>query len=159
MKDICYQMNRRAWLAVLMAMLLVFPALAQKITVTGTVYEPDGLPAIGVSIMVQGQQGVGVNTDIDGKYTIQVDPNAILDVSYVGYEPQHVSVDGRTHIDITLAVQSQALDELVVIGYGAVKKEDATGSVAVIKPDEIEAGLASSAQDMLVGASPGVVVS
>ncbi len=158
MKDICYQMNRRAWLAVLMAMLLVFPALAQKITVTGTVYEPDGLPAIGVSIMVQGQQGVGVNTDIDGKYTIQVDPNAILDVSYVGYEPQHVSVDGRTHIDITLAVQSQALDELVVIGYGAVKKEDATGSVAVIKPDEIEAGLASSAQDMLVGASPGVVV-
>ncbi len=158
MKDICYQMNRRAWLAVLMAMLLAFPALAQKITVKGTVYEPDGFPAIGVSIMVQGQHRVGVNTDIDGNYTIQVDPDAILDVSYVGYETQHVSVDGRTHIDITLSAESKALEELVVIGYGAVKKEDATGSVSVIKPDEIEAGLASSAQDMLVGASPGVVV-
>ncbi|MCM1452719.1 MAG: TonB-dependent receptor [Clostridium sp.] len=151
-------MNRRAWLAVFMAMLLVCPALAQKITVSGTVYEPDGFPAIGVGIMVQGQQGVGVNTDVDGHYSIQVEPNAILDVSYVGYETQHVSVDGRTHIDIHLTTQSKALDELVVIGYGAVKKEDATGSVAVVKPDEIEAGLASSAQDMLVGASPGVVV-
>lgn len=146
------------WLAMVMAMLVTFPALAQKITVTGTVYEPDGEPAIGVSILVQGQPGVGVNTNIDGEYRIDVEPDAVLEVSYVGYETQIVKVDGRTHIDITLSTQSKALDELVVIGYGTVKKEDATGSVAVVKPDEIEAGLATSAQDMLVGASPGVVV-
>jgi len=158
MKNICLQMSRKAWLAALLVVFMAFPALAQKITVTGTVFEPDGEPAIGVSVMVQGQVGVGVNTDIDGNYRLQVEPNATLSVSYVGYETQLVNVDGRTHIDITLATQSKALDELVVIGYGQVKKEDATGSVSVVKPDEIEAGLASSAQDMLVGASPGVVV-
>lgn len=158
MKNICHQLSRRMWLAMVMAMLVAFPALAQKITVTGTVYEPDGEPAIGVSILVQGQPGVGVNTNIDGEYRIDVEPDALLEVSYVGYETQIVKVDGRTHIDITLSTQSKALEELVVIGYGTVKKEDATGSVAVVKPDEIEAGLATSAQDMLVGASPGVVV-
>ena len=158
MKNICLQMSRKAWLAALLVLFMTFPALAQKITVSGTVYEPDGEPAIGVSVMVQGQAGVGVNTDIDGNYRLQVEPTATLLVSYVGYENQTVKVDGRTHIDITLTTQSKALDELVVIGYGTVKKDDATGSVAVVKPDEIEAGLASSAQDMLVGASPGVVV-
>ncbi|MCC8120233.1 MAG: TonB-dependent receptor [Bacteroidales bacterium] len=158
MKNICKQMSRRAWLAVVMMMLMTFPALAQKITVTGTVYEPDGEPAIGVSVMVKGQPGVGVTTNYDGEYTIQVEPNATLVASYVGYETQEVAVDGRTHIDITFASQSKALEEVVVIGYGTVKKEDATGSVSVIKPDEIEAGIAKSAQDMLVGASPGVTV-
>ncbi len=158
MKNICLQMSRKVWLAAFMVMLMAFPALAQKITVSGTVTEPDGEPAIGVSVMVQGQAGVGVNTDIDGNYRLQVEPNATLVVSYVGYETQTVPVNGRTHIDIQLASQSKALDELVVIGYGAVKKDDATGSVSVVKPDEIEAGLATSAQDMLVGASPGVVV-
>ncbi len=158
MKNNCLHTSRKVWLAIVMAMLVAFPALAQKITVTGTVYEPDGEPAIGVSVMVQGQPGVGVNTDIDGNFKLEVDPNATLDVSYVGYETQHVPVEGRTHIDITLSTQSKALEEVVVIGYGTVKKEDATGSVSVVKPDEIEAGLATTAQDMLVGASPGVVV-
>lgn len=158
MKNNCLHTSRKAWLAIVMATLVAIPALAQKITVTGTVYEPDGEPAIGVSVMVQGQPGVGVNTDIDGNFKLEVDPNATLDVSYVGYETQHVPVEGRTHIDITLSTQSKALEEVVVIGYGTVKKEDATGSVSVVKPDEIEAGLATTAQDMLVGASPGVVV-
>lgn len=134
------------------------PALAQNITVTGTVYEPDGETAIGVSVTQKGTTGVGVTTDIDGNFRISVPSDAILVVSYVGYETQEVPVDGRTHIEITLTTQSKALEEVVVIGYGAVKKEDATGSVAVIKPDDIEAGMATSAQDMLVGASPGVVV-
>lgn len=103
MKNICHQLSRRMWLAMVMAMLVAFPALAQKITVTGTVYEPDGEPAIGVSILVQGQPGVGVNTNIDGEYRIDVEPDALLEVSYVGYETQIVKVDGRTHIDITLS--------------------------------------------------------
>ena len=159
MKNELFQMNRRAWLAIVMALCLAFPALAQQqtITVTGTVFEPDGEPAIGVTVLVKGQER-GVNTDIDGNYTIKVAPNAELEVQYIGYETQYVKVDGREHINITLSTASKALEELVVIGYGTVKKEDATGSVAVIKPDEIEAGLATTAQDLLVGASPGVVV-
>ncbi|MDE5689524.1 MAG: TonB-dependent receptor plug domain-containing protein, partial [Duncaniella sp.] len=75
-----------------------------------------------------------------------------------GYETQEVPVNGRNEINITLADNSVLLGEVVAIGYGVVKKSDATGSVATIKPSEIEAGLATSAQDLLVGASPGVVV-
>ena len=151
-------MNRKAWLVIAMVITMAFPALAQNITVTGTVYDQDDDTAIGASVTVQGMPGVGVATDIDGNYRISAPANGHLVVSLVGCKTQIVPVDGRTHIDIHLQSDAAVLDELVVVGYGTVKKEDATGSVAVIKPDDIEAGLATSTQDLLVGASPGVVV-
>ena len=77
---------------------------------------------------------------------------------YVGYEPQNVAVEGRTLVKVTLQESSLMLDEVVAIGYGTVKKEDATGSVSTIKPTEIQAGLSASVQDLLVGQTPGVVV-
>ena len=157
MKNICFQMNRKAWLALVLVLTMAFPALAQKITVTGTVYEPDGEPAIGASVEVQGA-GHGVPTDIDGNFTLSVAPDAVLVISYVGCNTETVPVEGRTKIEVHLKTNSVAMSELVVVGYGSVKKSDATGSVAVIKPDEIEAGIATSTQDLLVGASPGVVV-
>ena len=76
----------------------------------------------------------------------------------MGYDPQTVAVNGQTTINVTMKENSVILNEVVAIGYGTVKKSDATGSVAVIKPDEVEAGLATSVQDMLVGQTPGVVV-
>lgn len=157
MKNICFQMNRKAWLTLVMVLCLSFPALAQKITVSGTVTDPTGEPLFGASVHVQGT-GNGVATDFDGNYTIKVDANGTLEVSYVGFKTQSVAVNGQTTINVVLQEDSEVLGEVVVIGYGAVKKSDATGSVAVIKPDEIEAGISTSAQDMLVGASPGVVV-
>ena len=157
MKNICFQMNRKAWLALVMVLCLSFPALAQKITVSGTVTDPTGEPLIGASVLVQGTSN-GVATDFDGNYSISVDANGTLSVSYVGYETQSIAVAGRTTVNVVLQENSVMLAEVVAIGYGAVKKSDATGSVAVIKPDEIEAGISTSAQDMLVGASPGVVV-
>ena len=150
-------MNRKAWLTLVMVLCLSFPALAQKITVSGTVTDPTGEPLFGASVHVQGT-GNGVATDFDGNYTIKVDANGTLEVSYVGFKTQNVAVNGQTTINVVLQEDSEVLGEVVVIGYGAVKKSDATGSVAVIKPDEIEAGISTSAQDMLVGASPGVVV-
>ena len=158
MKNICSQMTRKAWLALVMVLCLSFPALAQKITVTGTVTEPEGEPAIGASVTVKGQSGFGVATDYDGNYSIQVAPDAVLEFSYVGCDTQEVPVGNRTVINVKLIANSTMLNEVVAIGYGTVKKEDATGSVAVVKPDEIEAGLATSVQDMLVGQTPGVVV-
>lgn len=158
MKNICSQMTRKAWLALVMVLCLSFPALAQKITVTGTVTEPEGEPAIGASVTVKGQSGFGVATDYDGNYSIQVAPDAVLEFSYVGCDTQEVPVGNRTVINVKLVANSTMLNEVVAIGYGTVKKEDATGSVAVVKPDEIEAGLATSVQDMLVGQTPGVVV-
>lgn len=158
MKNNCSPMTRKAWLALIMVLCLSFPALAQKITVTGTVIEPEGEPAIGASVTVKGQAGFGVATDFDGNYTIQVAPDAVLEFSYVGCDTQEVPVDNRTNINVKLTANSTMLNEVVAIGYGTVKKEDATGSVAIVKPDEIEAGLATSVQDMLVGQTPGVVV-
>ena len=142
----------------LMVGLLFFVGLnAQTITVSGVVSDPSGEPLIGASILAQGTT-VGTSTNIDGEYTINVAPDATLVVSYVGYDTQNVPVDGRTSINVTMQENSVMLNEVVAIGYGTVKKSDATGSVAVIKPDEIEAGLATSVQDMLVGQTPGVVV-
>lgn len=140
-----------------MALCAAFPAFAQTITVKGTVIDKEGEPLIGASVVVQGET-LGTATDIDGQYTISAPSDGVLIFSYVGYETQEIAVDGRTEINVTMAENSVLLGEVVAIGYGTVKKSDATGSVATIKPSEIEAGLATSAQDLLVGASPGVVV-
>ena len=157
MQNICFRMTRKALLVLGLVLACALPSLAQKITVTGTVYEPEGEPAIGAGVVVQGQT-MGVVTDIDGNYAIEVEPNGTLVFSYIGCNTETVAVDGRTTIDVHLTTNTTTLKEVVAIGYGVVKKSDATGSVAVIKPDEIEAGIATSTQDLLVGASPGVVV-
>ncbi len=157
MKNICFQMSRKAWLSLVMVLCLSFPALAQKITVSGTVTDPTGEPLIGASVLAQGTSA-GVATDIDGNYRLDVDANGTIVVSYVGYDTQTIAVAGRTTINVELKENSVVLQEVVAIGYGVVKKSDATGSVTMVKPDEIEAGLATSAQDLLVGAAPGVVV-
>ncbi len=157
MKNICFQMNRKTWLTLLLAFCLSLPALAQKIAVQGTVVDAAGEPLIGASVMPQGTT-YGTATDFDGKFRIEVAPNATLVVSYVGYTTQNVPVDGRTQIKIELKDSSINLDEVVAIGYGVVKKSDATGSVSMVKPSEVQAGLATSAQDLLVGQTPGVVV-
>ena len=157
MKNICLKVSGKMLLAATLLLASVIPALAQKITVTGTVIDPYGDPLIGATVIAQGTT-VGVATDFDGNYTISVEPNAVLEFSYIGYTPKTVPVNGQTHIDVTLEENTVVLNEVVAIGYGTVKKSDATGSVAVVKPDDIEAGLSTSAQDLLVGASPGVVV-
>ena len=157
MKNICFQMTRKAWLVAFMVICSVFPALAQTITVKGTVIDKEGEPLIGASVLVKGET-LGAATDFDGQFTIQAPTNGIIVVSYVGYDTQEIPVDGRTEINITMTENSVILGEVVAIGYGVVKKSDATGSVAVIKPDDIEAGIAVSTQDLLVGASPGVTV-
>ncbi len=157
MKNICFQMSRKAWLVLVMVLSLSFPALAQKITVHGTVVDPEGEPLIGASVLVKGTS-TGVATDIDGEFRLDCASNATLVISYVGYNTKEVAVNGQTELNITLEENGVMLQEVVAIGYGVVKKSDATGSVAVVKPDEIEAGISTSTQDLLVGASPGVVV-
>lgn len=147
----------RKFLFLMVGLLCAIGANAQSITVRGTVVDPSGEPLIGASILAEGTS-VGTATDIGGNYAINVNPDATLVFSYVGYDPQSVAVKGRTTIDVTMKENSVMLNEVVAIGYGVVKKSDATGSVAVVKPDEIEAGLATSVQDMLVGQTPGVVV-
>lgn len=157
MKNICFQMTRKAWIVAVMVLCFSFPALAQTITVTGTVTDATGEPLIGASVIAKGTS-VGAATDFDGNYSLSVDPKATLIVSYVGYDTQEIPVDGRTNINVVLKENSVMLNEVVAIGYGSVKKSNATGAVSAIKPSEVQAGLATSAQDLLVGRSPGVVV-
>lgn len=157
MKSICLQMSRKALLVIALVISLSFPALAQKITVSGTVVDPTGEPLIGASVLAKGTTN-GTATDLDGNYRLEVAPNATLVFSYVGYNTQEIAVNGQSTVNCTMSENSVMLKEVVAIGYGVVKKSDATGSVAVIKPDDIEAGVANSVQDLLVGASPGVTV-
>ena len=158
MKSFCLHLNRRALLTLLMACCLVLPAFAQTLTVQGTVIDDKtGEPIIGANVIAKGSVA-GAATDFDGNFQLSVSKDAVLAVSYIGYESQEVAVNGQTKLTIRLKESSVVLEEVVAIGYGTVKKEDATGSVAMVKPDEIEAGLATSAQDLLVGKSPGVTV-
>ena len=157
MKNFCYQLNRKVWLTVAMLLAFALPALAQKITVHGNVVDELGDALIGATIMEKGTNN-GTAADLDGNFELNVNPNATLVVSYVGYDPMDVPVNGNTDIHVVMKENSTMLAETVVIGYGSVKKSDATGSVAMVMPDEVEAGISTSAQDLLVGASPGVVV-
>ena len=157
MKNLCFHLNRKLWVTMAMLLTLAFPSLAQKITVTGHVADELGEDLIGATVMEKGTTN-GTSADIDGNFTISVPANATLVVSYVGYDPMDVPVNGQTHLDIVMKQNATLLAETVVIGYGSVKKSDATGSVAVVTPDDIDAGISTSAQDLLVGASPGVVV-
>ena len=157
MKNFCFHLNRKLWVTMAVLLTLAFPSLAQKITVTGHVADELGEDLIGATIMEKGTTN-GTSADIDGNFTINVPANATLVVSYVGYDPMDVAVNGQTHLNIVMKENAQMLAETVVIGYGSVKKSDATGSVAVITPDDVEAGISTSAQDLLVGASPGVTV-
>lgn len=157
MKNYCFQLNKKFWVTMAMLLTLALPSLAQNITVTGHVADEQGEDLIGATIIQKGTTN-GTAADIDGNFSISVPANATLVVSYVGYDPMEVPVNGQTHLNIVMKANSTMLQETVVIGYGSVKKQDATGSVAIVKPDEVEAGLATSVQDMLVGQTPGVVV-
>ena len=133
-------------------------ASGQGFTVTGTVTSAeDGEPLIGATVRVKGAS-TGVTTDIDGNYTINVKTGAILLFSYVGYDPQEKTVGTSTTIDVAMTQQSNMLDELVVIGYGAVKKSDLTGSVSSVSSDKLTKTPAASLSNALQGQVAGVTV-
>ena len=109
---------------------------AQQITVKGVVTSAtDQQPLIGTTVQVKGT-GTGTITGIDGDYTLpNVDKNAVLVFSSIGFESQEIAVGGRTTINVVLKEAAELLDEVVVIGYGAVKKSDLTSSIATVKGD------------------------
>lgn len=140
--------------ALLLGLFLSAGAFAQNV-LQGHVRDASGEPVIGATVRVDGQDG-GVITDIDGKFTVKAAAGAKLQVSYIGYKTAEVTA--KQGIVITLQDDSQQLSDVVVIGYGTVKKNDLTGSVAAMKPDEMSKGITNSAADMLVGKVAGVDV-
>lgn len=142
-------------LTLLLGLFLSVGAFAQQITVRGHVKDATGEPIIGATIRVVGTQ-TGVVSDFDGNFQVQADQGATLNVSYIGY--QAANVQAAPNVVITLEDDSQVLGDVVVIGYGVAKKNDLTGSVTAIKPDEKNHGLITSAQDMIQGKIAGVNV-
>ena len=132
------------------------PVFAQNITVSGTVQEASGDPILGASVLLDGTSK-GMATDLDGNFTIaNVPSNGKLTVSYIGYKTQTVAINGRTNITITLQEDSEVLDEVVVVGYGQMKKSDLTGAVSSVDTDKLNAKGAPSVLENLQGLSPGV---
>ena len=111
--------------------------------VTGTVTDAKGEPLLGVNVVVKGTTN-GTITDLDGKYSLEVEPNSILVVSYIGYVSQQIPASGSV-VNVTLKEDTQNLDEVVVVGYGTQQKKDITGSVAVVDTKELLASSGSSA--------------
>jgi TonB-linked SusC/RagA family outer membrane protein len=145
-------------IAVLLLLLGVFMAQAQTRTVSGKVTSADdgsGIP--GVNIVEKGTSN-GAATDADGNYKINVGAEAILVFSFIGYATQEFTVGERTSIDVSLKTDVTALDEVVVIGYGEVKKKDATGAVVDLSSRDFNKGVLTSPQDLLLGKFAGVAI-
>lgn len=140
--DVMYTINdRQILLSKRKEVTEVAPVVAvvqqKKNTVTGVVLDPTGMPVIGANIMVKGTTN-GTITDIEGKFSLEVDQNAILVISYIGFANQEIKIGNQTNLSINLKEDAEALDELVVVGYGTQKKVNLTGSVEVLEGDKLE---------------------
>jgi len=136
----------------------IMTVYAQDVQVNGKVNGQDGIPLPGVNIVVKGTT-IGSITDLEGNYSISP-PNLIetLVFSYVGYVTQEISLDGQTEINVTLIEDITGLEEVVVIGYGTVKKSDLTGAVSVVKTEDLESQPSSKISDVLQGRVAGLQI-
>lgn len=147
------------WAATLLMSLCCLLAFAQGKSVTGTVTDPTGEPLIGVSVQVKGAKQ-GAITDFDGNFKLaNVPEGSTLVFSYIGYVTEEARVGaGNAPLKITLREDAQSLEEVVVIGYGSVKKKDITGSVATVDADALVAVPVASAVEALQGKLAGVQI-
>ena len=139
----------------LLGLLLSLSLSAQDIAVKGHVKDHTGEPLIGANILIKGTS-VGTISDVDGNFTLKAAVNDILSITCIGFKGQELTVTGsNTPLVITLQEDTEMLDEVVVIGYGQVKKGDVTGSLLTVKPDELNKGKQLTAEDALVGKVAG----
>lgn len=152
-------MNLKKRYTALLSMLLIAVTTAfAQITVTGTVVDGDQFGLPGVTVTVKGTSKA-VATDFDGNYTIQVpSQESVLTFSFVGMSPVEETVGSRTKIDVTMKENAQELDEVVVVGYGTVKKRDLTGAVSQLKPTDRDAAKVTSIDNLLQGKIAGLSV-
>ena len=125
--------------------------------ITGTVVDASG-PVIGASVVEKGKTGNGVITDFDGKFTLNVNPGATIVVSYVGYETQEIKVGNQSNLQITLKEDDALLEEVVVVGYGTMKKKLVTGATVQVKGDDIAKLNTTNALEAMQSSTPGVQI-
>ena len=132
-------------------------AVQQANKVTGIVKDANGEPVIGANVTVKGQS-IGTITDIDGRFVLDAPKNAVLQITYIGYVSQEVKVSGKKELNIILKEDTETLDEVVVVGYGTMKKTDLTGAVMQVKTNDIKSVTAGNPLQALQGRAPGVSV-
>ena len=148
---------KKQFLYVLFLLLIPVWASAQVIAVKGTVKDNKGESLVGVSILEAGTKN-GTITDINGNYALKVSKNAKLNVSYIGYVKKTVAVDGHAVLNIELEEESRSLSEVVVVGYGKMKRTDVTGSISTVNSDAISKSVVTSLDQVLQGRAAGVQV-
>ena len=131
---------------------------AQQKTVTGTVKDENGMPLLGVNVLIK-DSNTGTTTNFDGEYQISVNNENVIVFSYVGFVPVEEKVGERNQIDVTLAEDSESLAEVVLIGYGAQQRQDVNGSVSSIEAEEIENIPQVSIDQLMQGRAAGVTIS
>lgn len=152
--------SMRKILLITVCLLTTLSIYAQSITITGKVVDNEGLEIIGANISIKGNPGVGTITNIDGQYTLKV-KNAsrdVLIISYVGMKTQEVPIKGQKQVNITLQLDNQELDEVVVTGYGGTRRGDLTGSVVSVKNEVLMQTPTSNVAQALAGRVAGVQV-
>lgn len=137
--------------------LLPLWAYAQSITVKGTVKDNTGEPVIGASVVQKGTSN-GIVTDIDGNFTLNVPSNSTIVVSFIGYKTQEIPVAGKKLIDVVMKEDTEMLDEVVVVGYGQMKRSDLTGSVVSVSDAAIKKSVPTSIDQVLQGRAAGVQI-
>ncbi len=131
----------------------------QELQISGTVTDGDGVPLPGANILEKGTTN-GTQSDFDGNFLITVaDENAVLVVSYIGFAPQEIPVNGQSNITVQMQADASDLEEVVVVGYGIQKKSDVTGSIASIKSENFNKGVVANPGQLLQGKLAGVNVS
>lgn len=155
-KPTYHTLSKRGYIT-LLALLVSIITFAQGITVKGIVIDETDIPLIGATVQVKGGQA-GAATDLDGNFTLTVNKNATLVVSYIGYLTQEVKVQGKNQLTIKLVPDSKTLDEVVVVGYGTMKKSDLTGSVSSVSAKDVEGFQTSSIAGALGGQIAGVQI-
>ena len=150
----------KKFIAIIAFVTMCLAGYAQKVTVTGTVKDSKGEPVMGAVVMLEGNTSTGVMTDMNGKYSISI-PSAKgqkLVVSCLSYKEARVNVAGASVVNVTLEDDAETLEEVVVVGYGAMRKSDLTGSVASVKINDDDAAKSATLDQMLEGRAAGVQV-
>ncbi len=153
------RLGQRDVVRILLPMLMLLasiPGFAQGKWVSGTVTDTDGEPLIGVTVRIEGSS-VGTATDIDGKYRLDGALGKELSFSYVGYATQKIKAD-KAIIDVVLKADDALLDEVVVVGYGTMKRKDLTGSITTVNSKDLNVGAYTDPGQLLQGKVPGLVV-
>ena len=146
----------RGWFT-LLTLILTINLYAQNTTLKGVIVDETDTPLIGATVQVKGTS-TGSITDFDGNYTIKANKGAVITFSYIGYKTQEIKFTGQPTVNIKMVPDNQTLDEVVVVGYGTMKRSDLTGSVASIAAKDVEGFKTSSVAGALGGQIAGVQI-